>query len=245
MHRPFAEDWVKREKAAHAKLCDDIVATVGSTTPPADGTALAPGGFRPTRGHGVRGFPFQTLVDTTTGRVVGEIGLHPQLEPNLYREYKDTAPTEEQFLALPPGARVWMVGYVLHPDYHGRGIMTEMLDCAIEFARTFMEAGFISAYVEYNNAASTATVRKARFSWVRDQLTPWPVEKGGGTHYSGLYVWDLCPESVDVGDWGVGRVTPPDGWEQLMNEHKEKALALEEAARRENEEGAAAAGESE
>lgn len=55
------------------------------------------------------------------------------------------------------------IGYDLHPDYWGKGIMTEVASCIIDFGFSCMKLNKIEAKVETNNEMSIRLMSKLGF----------------------------------------------------------------------------------
>ena len=76
------------------------------------------------------------------GRVVGSVGLH-KTNVDTVRE----------------------LGYVLHPDFWGMGMMTEAAKAAIDFGFTEMCLDAIKVYHSANNMRSKSVIRKCGFRY--------------------------------------------------------------------------------
>ena len=58
------------------------------------------------------------------------------------------------------------VGYDLHPDFHGRGIMSESLDSVLDFGFNKLNLINIEAYTQFDNAASVNLLKKKKFKLI-------------------------------------------------------------------------------
>ncbi len=83
-------------------------------------------------------FPWKCIRDSS-GRVIGTISLDPF-------EHDERGLTVDHMLELPPADQVWLLGYVLHPAYQGRGVMTAFLNQVLgEWVKKWMGVGTIAA----------------------------------------------------------------------------------------------------
>ena len=55
------------------------------------------------------------------------------------------------------------MGYVLHPDYHGQGIMSESVNVVIDYAFNDLKFHSIEAVIDPENLASENVLLKSRF----------------------------------------------------------------------------------
>jgi [ribosomal protein S5]-alanine N-acetyltransferase len=55
------------------------------------------------------------------------------------------------------------IGYVLHPDFHGRGIMNEALQTVVNYAFQFLNFHSLEAVIDPENAASERLLIKNHF----------------------------------------------------------------------------------
>jgi ribosomal-protein-alanine N-acetyltransferase len=58
------------------------------------------------------------------------------------------------------------VGYDLHPDFHGKGIMTEALKAVLDFGFNRLNLENIEAYTQHNNLASLRLLYKQNFNQI-------------------------------------------------------------------------------
>jgi RimJ/RimL family protein N-acetyltransferase len=85
------------------------------------------------------------------------------------------------------------IGYYLHPDYQGKGIMTKAVRAIIKYGREELgiQRLFIRAVVD--NKASLGVVQKLvaeeGFVEITGETTDWPVNKGGGFKTLRRWVW--------------------------------------------------------
>ena len=56
------------------------------------------------------------------------------------------------------------IGYVLHPDFHGRGFMSEALDVVLEYGFNKMKLHSIEAHVHPDNNSSIKLLQKKGFT---------------------------------------------------------------------------------
>ncbi|CAK9780066.1 hypothetical protein CC85DRAFT_283645 [Cutaneotrichosporon oleaginosum] len=143
-------------------------------------------------------WPFKALWSEAEGRVVGDIYLWPNtLEPVWDERGKmegsgETQITEASVLALPPARQSWMIGYVLEPALYGRGVMSEAIGCVLHgWVRPVMGIGEVVAIIQDDNVGSEAVAKRNGFVYRREEVTPWPEEKGGGIHVNGYYTRDM------------------------------------------------------
>ena len=94
----------------------------------------------------IPGYPFRSLLDTTTGTVHGD--LSARVHTYHFAAEKDKLSVEE-VLALPPGQQIWDLAFFLDPGLHGKGVMSEAVGCMIEgWVGPWMGAGVVSAVSE-------------------------------------------------------------------------------------------------
>lgn len=62
------------------------------------------------------------------------------------------------------------IGFDLHPDYHGKGIMSEALNAVLEFGFNELELKLIEAYTQEDNLASVNLLKKKSFSLIEDRV---------------------------------------------------------------------------
>lgn len=55
------------------------------------------------------------------------------------------------------------VGYDLHPNFHGKGIMSEALQAVLEFGFQSLNLNYIDAYTQYDNLSSVHLLKKYGF----------------------------------------------------------------------------------
>ena len=82
------------------------------------------------------------VTQKTNGRILGSVGLH-KTRVETVRE----------------------LGYVLHPDFWGHGIMTEVAKAVIKFGFAEMQLDAIRVFHKVNNARSRSVVRKCGFRY--------------------------------------------------------------------------------
>jgi RimJ/RimL family protein N-acetyltransferase len=212
MNRQYAAEWVENDLHHHEEFCTALRA--GVLDMPDDAEAET----KPLEPHHdviILGLPFKSLWDTTQNRIIGDIGLSPDLEP-----LTPGGPprTEEQVRASPLSSQTWHLGYVLEPAANGRGIMSEVIGVLLEsWVRPLMRIERVVAIIENNNKGSSIVVHRHGFKRVRDIVTDWPEEKGGGKRYSGYYIWKRGGDGSD--DERVMR--------NLHNRHKAARAAVE------------------
>ena len=61
------------------------------------------------------------------------------------------------------------VGYDLHPDYQGQGIMNETIQCILQFGINSLKLAEISAYTDHRNTASCKLLKRNGFV-LQDEL---------------------------------------------------------------------------
>jgi hypothetical protein len=89
----------------------------------------------------IQGFPFNNILDTTNSRIIGDIALFP----HSYH-FAPQPLTPAQVLDLPLEEQVWDFGYVLDPEYAGKGIMSEVVGCIVEgWVEGWMGIGSVGA----------------------------------------------------------------------------------------------------
>ncbi|ORY27736.1 hypothetical protein BCR39DRAFT_536871 [Naematelia encephala] len=171
MYRHHAEEMISSLVPKHQALLAELSTHLPS--PPPINTPLLPSS--PTH---IPGFPFKSLVDTTTGRKIGDLNLAA----------RKAGMTDEEVLKLPSKEQDWVIGYVLDPGYHGKGIMSEMVGCLIDgWIKNWMDIRAVTALVEDNNTGSIKVVLKNGLVRVGSEDTAWPEEKGGGIRPTGQY----------------------------------------------------------
>jgi len=79
------------------------------------------------------------------GKVIGSLGIHPDKG-----RMNDSAKS---------------IGYVLSADYWGRGLMTEAVKCAIEYAFDDMSIDLLAVYHYPANARSKRVIEKCGFQY--------------------------------------------------------------------------------
>ena len=85
------------------------------------------------------GYPWKWLRDEY-GRIIGEYSLHPDPPDDL---------TLEDMMRLPPERQEWDLGYGLEPDYHRKGITTDVLRVMLDdWVRHWMHIGKVNAVSE-------------------------------------------------------------------------------------------------
>lgn len=166
-----------REISAAAKLISEL----RSTLPLDTSTPLSP----PPGSPAVQGCPLRLIV-TSQGRVVGQVGVRPNTE-GIADDRTPTTPEEMKSRPLPD--QIWDLGYALHPDYWGRGVVTEAVKCLLEsWVRPWMRIGTVSAFYTASNAASCAVLERCGLKTVYRGSGPWPEDKGGGMNEYGIAV---------------------------------------------------------
>jgi RimJ/RimL family protein N-acetyltransferase len=192
MKRPFAQSWVQDDLHKHLTFCTALIAGV-LDIPEDENAATTP--LEPHHDVIILGLPFKSLWDTKQNRIVGDIGMSPDLEPLTPGGPQRT---EDQVLASPLASQTWHLGYVLEPAAHGRGIMSEVIGVLLEsWVRPIMRVENVVAIVENNNKGSHKVIDKNGFNKIKEVVTDWPVEKGGGKRYSGYYVWKRGGDGSD------------------------------------------------
>ena len=103
------------------------------------------------------------VVERDSGRVIGSAGF--TAKPRDGRETSDE------------------IGYALHPDWWGRGIMTEVVEELLRFGfqDRGLEAVWCSHYAE--NIASRRVIEKSGFSYVTEEM----VTDDNGAHLTRFY----------------------------------------------------------
>ncbi|WVQ75246.1 hypothetical protein IAR50_004858 [Cryptococcus sp. DSM 104548] len=109
-------------------------------------------------------YPFNTLRETDTGKLLGTIFLGPS---------KDEGD--------------WFIAYDLSPETWGKGVGSAVAKAALDYLRWF-GAKKVTGLHEPGNGASGAVLRKAGFTRVADKQLEWPAEKGGGHRL--VHVWE-------------------------------------------------------
>lgn len=94
-----------------------------------------------TRVQAERGICLWAIDETSTGRLIGDCGFHARSEPDAFE-----------------------LAYHLHPAVWGRGYATEAARAAIEYAFTHLAARRIVAWVDPQNPASAAVLRRCHFT---------------------------------------------------------------------------------
>ncbi|CAD6584601.1 MAG: hypothetical protein TREMPRED_003872 [Tremellales sp. Tagirdzhanova-0007] len=111
------------------------------------------------------GYPWKWLRDEY-GRIIGEYSLHPDPPDDL---------TLEDMMRLPPERQEWDLGYGLEPDYHRKGITTDVLRVMLDdWVRHWMHIGKVNAGHEGDNAASRRIMIMLKFTLVRQKVVDWP-----------------------------------------------------------------------
>ena len=64
------------------------------------------------------------------------------------------------------------VGYDLHPDYHGKGVMTESLGALLDFAFGSLQLSTIEAYTHHLNSNSIKLLERLGFKSVQGKTDP-------------------------------------------------------------------------
>lgn len=193
MDRSYAEKWVAEDMHKHVTFTTALIAGVADL--PEDRAAAATTPLEPHHDVIILGLPFKSLWDTKANRIVGDIGMTPDLAPST-PEGKQR--TEDEVLASPLSSQLWHIGYVLEPQQHGRGIMSELVAVVLEsWVRPLMRIETVCAYVETNNKASVKVAERNGFKWIKDVQTEWPEEKGGGKRYTGYYEWKRGGDGAD------------------------------------------------
>jgi len=64
------------------------------------------------------------------------------------------------------------LGYDLHPDHHGLGIMSESIKGILRYAKDELHLSRMVAYTQRNNIASCKLLEKNGFSIVKDMRDP-------------------------------------------------------------------------
>ncbi|WP_104733671.1 GNAT family N-acetyltransferase [Hanstruepera ponticola] len=62
------------------------------------------------------------------------------------------------------------VGYDLHPDFHGKGIMSEALRAVLEFGFQSLNLNQIDAYTQYDNLSSVYLLKKFGFKHQSERI---------------------------------------------------------------------------
>ena len=62
------------------------------------------------------------------------------------------------------------VGYDLHPDYHQKGIMTEALNCIVNYGFNTLNLKEIEAFTHRNNEASKKILVKNKFIYISNRI---------------------------------------------------------------------------
>jgi hypothetical protein len=117
----FAETMIKDTLESHAPVLEKLYAHLDTASTSASGVVELPG-----TPPGILGMPFKSLR-TTSGQIIGDAHLGPHTYALSDRETL----TPEQVMALERGQQVWDFGYVLHPDWHGKGVMSELVGCIL------------------------------------------------------------------------------------------------------------------
>jgi len=115
--------------------------------------------------------------DPVSGDLIGRIGLASR-----------TIPGHE--LSASPGA--YVVGYSLHPDWQGKGIMTAALRAVAWWAFEHMDAKLLIVRVAEDNVGSTKVVEHVReFREIVGGRSEddWPASKGGGKKWLRMWEW--------------------------------------------------------
>lgn len=88
------------------------------------------------------------LVLKETNTVIGSLGIH--------------------FTLLGSLGKVYELGYVLHPNYHRRGLMSEAIDAALEYFFYHQNQHVIYVGHFYENRPSQLLIEKFGFKWIED-----------------------------------------------------------------------------
>lgn len=96
------------------------------------------------------GYGYWVVEDLASGRVVGETGFshyHRGLD-----DYPDTEPE---------------MGWVLHPEYHGRGIAEEAARAAIDWLMRNTDHVSVAALIKQPNTPSIRLAEKLGFDFIK------------------------------------------------------------------------------
>jgi len=91
------------------------------------------------------------------------------IEENKWINWVITLTETSQFIGticlwkFAEGNTVAEVGYALHPDFQGKGIMTEALNCVIAYGFDSLKLKSVDAYTNRNNAKSIALLERKGF----------------------------------------------------------------------------------
>lgn len=78
------------------------------------------------------------------------------------------------------------LGYALHPNFHGKGIMQEAVEKVLQFGYTEMNLDLIDAYTSPNNAASIRLLERNKF--IREEVIMEEDDDGNKTWPNAIYV---------------------------------------------------------
>ncbi|TVY34466.1 hypothetical protein LSUB1_G005335 [Lachnellula subtilissima] len=122
--------------------------------------------------------------DPETGPFIGSIGLAPHDGPmaSVVREQKERVEGEGRDVDL---------GYYLHPDWQGKGIMKPAVRAIVDWGRNYESVRTVFVRVLQDNVASMRIVTSLP-QFVRcngeDDFTQYPENKGGGKRR--MYIWE-------------------------------------------------------
>lgn len=112
--------------------------------------------------------PHQTL-DETREWVAGMAAASPDESDDFVVEFDGRAIGKAGFWRLPE------IGYILHPDYWGRGLATEALTAVIDHVMRTRDVHTVTADIDPSNAASIRLLERLGFEMAGSAQRTWLV----------------------------------------------------------------------
>jgi RimJ/RimL family protein N-acetyltransferase len=136
---------------------------------------------------GKSNLPLQVLRsdDPETGKFIGSVSLMPPDSEALAR-VRDKMP------GCGPAENEFELGYYLHPDARGKGIMRSAVKALLDWGTNHCEVKTVVVRISEDNLASRRVVEGMK-EFVReganDDWVDWPEEKGGGRRKVLVWRW--------------------------------------------------------
>jgi RimJ/RimL family protein N-acetyltransferase len=132
--------------------------------------------------------PLQVIrsSDPESGQLIGSASLMP-LDSDGMEKLRSKLPKAKGKMI----GNEHELGYYLHPEWRGKGIMTAVVRALVEWGKAEYGAVTVIRVAEQNTQSRKVVERFEKFTRdeTRDDWVDWPVEKGGGRRKLLFWKW--------------------------------------------------------